>query len=159
MSIPNRVEILKEALRLRMNRQFRFDLPNTPENYELLETGEYEEAKLALMRKPEVSVDAVIEDGLLDIPQGAFKKRVRKLWKTLSMRDDFKLELAIVQCLREDNNGGLRVESIHEKLLKNDIFCGYALIRETLGRLCKLYAVEHQHGQFSVRYGLIDLEE
>ncbi len=159
MSMPNRIEILKEALRLRMDRQSRFDLPNTPETYELLETGEYEEARRILMRKPEVSVDAVIEEGMLNIPEGAFKKRVRKLWKTLSVRDDFKLELAIVQCLREDDNGGLRVESIHEKLLKNDLFCGYALIRNALGRLCKLYAVEHQHGQFSVREGLLDLEE
>jgi hypothetical protein len=117
-----------------------------------------------LVAKPEafISVEQFmqsIESGSwkeLECQREQFKWCVKQIWRYAKPK--LELERQVLEALLEDDNGGLSPECVTERLFKKGVLCGFGKVRTTLGHLCKLYVVEHQHGQFSVRYGLIDFE-
>lgn len=119
-----------------------------------------------LVGKPEafIAVERVmqaIESGQwdkfnLECVREQFKWCIRQIWRYAKPK--LELELQIVDVLLDDNNGGMSPECVTERLFKKGVLCGFGKVRTALGHLCKLYAVEHQHSQFSVREGLIDFE-
>jgi len=82
-----------------------------------------------------------------------FVTAVRYVWTVL--KEKLTLESAILDTLYQNGNGGLKVESIMGRLLTAHVVCRFSALRDALGHLCKLCLVEHAHGQFSIRQGMI----
>jgi hypothetical protein len=82
-----------------------------------------------------------------------FKTSVRLIWSAVT--DFLRLESTILDCLYQEGNGGLRVESILSRLLAAGVLARFAVVRDALGHLCKLCLVEHAYGQFSIRDGML----
>ena len=160
---PSRSEALDRARYKRMLEQVKLEMFNTPEDYELEESGEYAEARLEIMRNPVVSesdpIEAVVQQvssgqwNNIVLPRQNFKASVRKIWATVGK--DLFLESKILDCLTVDGNGGLRVESILSRLLAAGVLARFAVVRDALGHLCNLCLVEHAYGQFSIRDGML----
>jgi hypothetical protein len=89
----------------------------------------------------------------LVFPRDNFKRAVRYVWDVL--KEKLTLESAILDTLIQEGNGGLKVESIMGRLLAADVVARFSVVRDALGHLCKLCLVEHVHGQFSVREGML----
>lgn len=83
-----------------------------------------------------------------------FKFAVRYVWN--AVKSELELDAKILECLLMDDNGGLSVEAVCARLwLTKELSC-FSRVRDALGHLCKLCLVEHAHGQFSVKYGLVE---
>jgi len=160
---PSRQEALDRARYKRMLEQSKLEMFNTPEDYELEESGEYAEARLEIMRNtviPELDpIETVVQQvscgqwNNIVLPRQNFKASVRKIWK--AVKDFLPLESQILDCLTVDGNGGLKVESILSRLLAAGVLARFAVVRDALGHLCKLCLVEHAYGQFSIRDGML----
>ena len=109
----------------------------------------------------EVAIDA-IERGDWNALKGNYVKEsfvwyIRQVWSYVKPK--LELEKWVVDALLEEGNGGLRVATLLDRLLRKGVICGYAQLREALSHLCTLYIAEHQSGMFSVRDGLVDFSE
>lgn len=82
---------------------------------------------------------------------------IKQLWRYAKPK--LELEKWVVDALLEEGNGGLRVATLLDRLLRKGVICGYAQLRDALSHLCTLYIAEHQGGMFSVRDGLVDFSD
>jgi hypothetical protein len=115
------------------------------------------------VRYPEFYVE--IEEALLAISSGLwndvpyfreFKSSIRKIWNYAQEDGILELERKVYQALLEDDNGGLSVEAVLERLFKSGSVAGFKQVRDALGHLCRLYVVERLQDMFSVRYGILE---
>jgi len=92
------------------------------------------------------------QDLLAKVDREDFKFVIRYAWKYA--RESLPLESELLECLLEEGNGGLNVETVWTRLFAKGMKASFALVRDALGHLCKLGFAEHQHGQFSVKYAV-----
>jgi hypothetical protein len=115
------------------------------------------------VRYPQFYIE--IEEALLAISSGVwsdvpyfkeFKSSIRKVWTYAQEDNLLGLERKVYQTLLEDDNGGLSVEAVLERLFKAGSVAGFKQVRDALGHLCRLYVVERLQDMFSVRYGILE---
>jgi len=79
---------------------------------------------------------------------------VRRTWSLACQDGLLEFERKVFDVVAE--NGGLSVDTIVSRLIIDGVMCDFKGVREALFHLRKLYVVEKQHGQFGIRYGIIE---
>lgn len=92
----------------------------------------------------------------IEIERELIKDKVRKLWTYACEDKLLEFERQVYEALLQNGNGGLNLETVLERLVKSDVVKTFSQVREALEHLCTLFVVERQHGQFSVRYGVLE---
>lgn len=83
-----------------------------------------------------------------------FLSGVRRLWSLIVQDGLLEFERKVFEVVAQ--NGGVSVETVMSRLLQSGEYCNFKQVRDALGRLEILYVVEKQHGQYSVRWGILE---
>jgi hypothetical protein len=136
-------------------------------DYETVCGAKKRNALRTLVREPakfirlEKAIDAIDRNDWVALKENYVKESfvwyIRQVWRYVKPK--LELEKWVVDALLEEGNGGLRVATLLDRLLRKGVICGYAQLRDALSHLCTLYIAEHQGGMFSVRDGLVDFSD
>jgi hypothetical protein len=85
---------------------------------------------------------------------GNFRIGIRRIWSLAMQEGMLQFERRVFDVVSQ--NGGMSVETILARLLLSGCVCTFKQVREALEHLNILYVVEKQHGQYSVRCGMLE---
>ncbi len=85
-----------------------------------------------------------------------FKHGIRKIWVYAQEDNLLLLERKVYECLLQNGNGGLDLDSVIERLFKGGTVASFSQVRDALEHLAILYVVERFNGEFSPRFGILE---